>query len=122
MQWGTPRDLPVPGDYDSDGSTDLAVWQPADGTWYIRKSSDPQTAWEPHWGAPGDLPVAGDYDGDSGVDLTVWRPVDGTWHAVLSLNSDSWEAQLGRAGDIPLPHLAARYTVYAPAAYGGSAR
>ena len=122
MQWGTPRDLPVPGDYDSDGSTDLAVWQPADGTWYIRKSSDPETAWEPHWGAPGDLPVAGDYDGDSGVDLTVWRPVDGTWHAVLSLNSDSWEAQLGRAGDIPLPHLAARYTMYAPAAYGGSAR
>ena len=32
-------DLPVPGDYDGDGKTDLAVWRPTSGAWYIRLKS-----------------------------------------------------------------------------------
>ena len=37
---GTLNDAPVPGDYDGDGKTDIAVWRPGDGMWYILRSSD----------------------------------------------------------------------------------
>ena len=68
--------MPVPGDYDGDGKTDIAVWRPADGNWYILRSSD--GGWSgTQWGAPGDMPVPGDFDGDGKTDIAVWRPSDG---------------------------------------------
>jgi len=40
MGAGSLGDTPVPGDYDGDGKTDIAVWRPDSGVWYIQKSSD----------------------------------------------------------------------------------
>ena len=42
QNWGWSAAKPVPGDYDKDGITDLAVYDPATGTWYVRQSSNGQ--------------------------------------------------------------------------------
>jgi hypothetical protein len=113
VQWGSGAmsDVPVPGDYDGDGRTDLAVWRPGDGTWYILKSSaNYTTSRQVQWGAAaqGDRPVPGDYDGDGRTDLAVWRPGNGTWYILKSTSDYSYagcqQAQwgIGALQDVPL--------------------
>ena len=49
--WGTATDIPVPGDYNGDGTTDIAVFRPSSGQWFILGQSTVG------WGGTGDLPV-----------------------------------------------------------------
>ncbi len=46
--------IPVPGDYDGDGLTDIAVWRQS--TWFILLSST-GGSYNPGWGLQGDTPV-----------------------------------------------------------------
>lgn len=62
-------------DFDGDGKTDVSVYRPSDGSWYLSRSTAGFGAI--HWGgAPGDTIIPGDYDGDGKADFAISRPSD----------------------------------------------
>ena len=71
--WENPNSLPVPGDYDGDGKTDPAVYNPATSAWTLQQSRSGLASLFFGW-SHNDVPVPADYDGDGRTDLAVYRP------------------------------------------------
>jgi hypothetical protein len=86
--WGLGSDIPVPGDFDGDGQTDISVFTPDAGYWHIRKSSSGFSSYfSREFGVSTDTPVPDDYDADGRTDIAVFRPSTGVLH-ILTSSSD----------------------------------
>ncbi|PYT00861.1 MAG: hypothetical protein DMF63_06050 [Acidobacteria bacterium] len=59
-------------DFDGDGKTDLSVFRPSEGNWYLNRSMAGFGV--VNWGLATDALVPGDYDGDGKADTAVFRP------------------------------------------------
>jgi hypothetical protein len=84
-------------DFDGDGDSDVSIFRPSNGTWYLRTATPQAVA----WGQSGDVPVPGDYDGNGTTDVAIYRPGNGTWY--LRTPTPQAVPWGGQAGDIPVP-------------------
>ncbi len=80
------------GDYNGDGTSDLAVFRPETGLWAARGVT------RFYFGRVGDSPVPGDWRGDGTTAPAVFRPSSGLW-AIRSLTRFCF----GSSGDRPVP-------------------
>ena len=78
---GDAGDIPVTGDWDGDGRTDLGVFDPTTATFTLRREDGDGLVWtaQVQFGQPGDLPVAGDWDGNATTEVGVWTPATATF-------------------------------------------
>jgi hypothetical protein len=65
-------DVPVSGDWDGNGRTEVGVFRPRPGTNTFRLRHKDGTATVVRLGLPGDVPVTGDWNGNGITDVGVW--------------------------------------------------
>jgi hypothetical protein len=90
-------------DFDGDGKTDVSVFRPSEGNWYLNRSTAGFTA--ATFGLGTDKLVPADFDGDGKTDTAVARPNAGNTALVFYIfnsgNSTVSTVQWGAPTDIP---------------------
>jgi hypothetical protein len=88
---GLAGDVPVTGDWNGSGRTQIGIYRPSTGEWIL----DNKTY---HLGGqPGDIPVTGDWDGSGKTDIGIYKPATGEW----LLHNRTYRFG-GQAGDVPV--------------------
>jgi List-Bact-rpt repeat protein len=110
-----PGDLPVTGDWNGDGTTQVGLFRPGSGEWFLDYNGN--RAWDGcrkdhcviSFGTAVDLPVSGDWNGSGTSKIGVFRPSTGEWFLDLNGNGQ-WDGcgvdlcvtNFGRTGDFPV--------------------
>ncbi len=91
-------------DFDGDGKTDLSVFRPSEGNWYLNGSTAGFSVL--NWGISSDILTPGDFDGDGKTDTAIFRATNtaGTPDFYV-LNSNGFVVSgvaWGSPGDVPV--------------------
>jgi hypothetical protein len=101
--WGRFQDYTALGDYDGDNKTDIAVFRPSLGAFFVNKSGGgTETVF---FGSSTDIPIPGDYDGDGRTDYALARQNAGApMSFFVRTQADATQTyQFGASTDIPVP-------------------
>jgi hypothetical protein len=95
-----------PADFDGDGKTDVSVFRPDGGNWFVQNSRN-NAFGAVNFGVATDVIAPGDYNGDGKTDYAVFRPTEGTWYAYsydpTRPNATVFRVrQFGTNGDVPV--------------------
>lgn len=92
----------APADFSGDGLSDLWLFDPLSGTWWVAFDADSEAS--AVFGSPDCSAYPGDYDGDSKVDPATYAPSSGLWSAMLSANNYGVVSiHFGEPGQTPVP-------------------
>jgi uncharacterized delta-60 repeat protein len=92
----------APFDFDGDGKSDLSIFRPAVGEWWINKSSNGGNFAE-RFGNSSDKLAPADYTGDGKADIAFFRPSTGEWFILRSEDRTYYSFAFGATGDVPVP-------------------
>jgi hypothetical protein len=94
---------PVRADFDNDGRTDLSIFRPSNGDWWVAQSSGGLRAL--NWGLNGDIPFSGDFSGDGRADFGIFRGLPNDIYIDMYLLKtplyDNEQFSWGLPGDLP---------------------
>jgi len=111
--FGISGDIPISGDWNSDGTTEIGVFRPSTHLFYLDYNGN--GAWngasidkQYNFGITGDTPISGDWNADGRTEIGVYRPSthmfyldysgDGAWNGA----SIDKQYNFGITGDIPI--------------------
>jgi glycosidase len=90
----------APFDFDGDGRTDLSIYRPSNGQWWLNRSTDGLIVHT--FGNSADNVTPGDFTGDGKTDVAFWRPSTGEWFVLRSEDFTFYSFPFGAAGDRPV--------------------
>lgn len=88
-------------DFDGDGSTDISIFRPMSGQWWINRSTNGVLALS--FGTAQDELVPADFTGDGKTDVAIFRPTSGEWFILRSEDYSFYSIPFGTVGDVPVP-------------------
>jgi hypothetical protein len=104
MPFGNPAhvNIPVSGDFEGNGKTNIAIYDQTAATFYILQASG--TVRIVPFGNPADknIPVAGDFDGDGKTDIAIYDQTAGELFALES-GGGTIAQPFGDAADVNIP-------------------
>ena len=94
-------DVPVTGDWDGNGRTEVGVFRPRPGSNMFRLRHKDGSVTAVRLGLPGDVPVTGDWNGNGVTDVGVWNRLTRTF-LLRTEAGRTHKVRLGGLRDVPV--------------------